>query len=181
MKDRHLGALSRAANPGRDREAERLQHQRRRLRHHAVAKEPDAPFLGPDDPGPTPFAIGLSRLIARHVAMQPQHMHDHVFGHHRIAARRFDLAEWCLGQPRVIDKGLHPGRAAEHRLQLRKFGQEVEIRTHEGEVFDLPHLPCLRPDADFEIGDPFRECVAPQLRVADIFVEIHDEQRHLPS
>src|SRR5438067_675316 len=37
------------------------------------------------------------------------------------------------------------------------------------------------PDADFEIGQLRRELVAPQLRVADHFVEIDDEQRHVPS
>src|SRR5437868_12408855 len=87
MENWHLGTLPRGADPGRDRETERLQHQRRRLRHHAIAEKPDAAFLGSDDPGPTPFPIGLGHLVPRHVAMQPQHVHDDVFGQDRKSTR----------------------------------------------------------------------------------------------
>ena len=48
--------------------------------------------------------LRLRRLIARHVAMQTQHVHDDVFRHHRIAARRLDLAERDLRQLRMLDE-----------------------------------------------------------------------------
>ena len=47
-----------------------------------------------------PFAVGLRLLIERHLAVKPQHVHDGVFGHHRVAARRLDLAERHLRQSR---------------------------------------------------------------------------------
>ena len=40
-----------------------------------------------------PLAVGLRRLVVRHVAVKAQHVHDDVFRHHRIAARRLQLAE----------------------------------------------------------------------------------------
>ena len=81
----------------------------------------------------------------------------------------------------MIDKSLHPGRAAEHRLQIRKFGKNVEIGMHEGEIFDIRHLPRIGPDANLQVGKLFRERVAPCLRVADTLVEIDKEQRHFLS
>src|SRR5919198_5367007 len=108
-------------------------------------------------------------------------MHDDVFGHHRVAARWLDLAERRLRQFRMMDKGLDPGRAAEHRLQIRQFGKRIEIGPDEGEVFDILNLAGLRPDADVELGKLRREIVAPSLRITDLSVEIDDQQRHLPS
>jgi len=181
VKNRHFGGVAPVSHPGRDGEAERFQHQRRRLPHQPVAKKTDAPFLGPNDPYPAPFPVGLGRLIGRHVAMKPQYVHDDVFGHHRIAACRLDLAEPGLRQLRVTGELLDARRAGEHGLQLRECRQTVEIRTHEGEIFNVRGVPRLRPDANFEIGELLRERVAPGRRGADDFVEIDDEQRHVPS
>src|SRR5438034_333526 len=80
------------------REAKRLQHQRRHFRHHAVADEPDAPFLGSDDPFPAPLPFGLGRLITGHITMKAQHVHDDLFGHHRIAAGGSILPSGTLWQ-----------------------------------------------------------------------------------
>ena len=41
----------------------------------------------------SPFVACLALLVERHLAVQAQHVHDDVFGHHRVAARRLDLAE----------------------------------------------------------------------------------------
>jgi hypothetical protein len=46
---------------------------------------------------------------------------------------------------------------------------------HEGEVFDVPHLARIRPDADGQLGDLFLERVAPCLRIADTLVQLDDE------
>ena len=175
VEDRDLGGLPRRAHPGGDLEAERLQHQRRRLGHHAEAQEADAPLLGPDDRHPAPFPIGLGRLVARHVAMEAQDVHDDVFRHHRIAARRLDLAERDLRQLRMLDECLHAGRAAEHGFQVREGGKLIEIRMHEGEVFDVLQLARIGPDANFQIGKLLLEGVAPCLRIADTLVQLDDE------
>ena len=81
----------------------------------------------------------------------------------------------------MINKRLHAGRAAEHGLQVRKFGKKVEIGMHEREIFDIRQLSRIGPNANFQIGKLFRESVAPSLRVADTLVEIDDEQRHFLS
>jgi hypothetical protein len=49
---------------------------------------------------------------------------------------------------------------------------------HEGEIFDLRQASGVRPDADFQIGQLFSERIAPCRGVADMFVEINDEQRY---
>src|SRR5713101_6644823 len=81
----------------------------------------------------------------------------------------------------MIDKGFHPGRAAEHRLQIRQFGKDVEIGADEGEIFDIRHSSRVRPNAKFQIGKLCRKVVAPGLRVADLLVESDDEQGRIPS
>ena len=53
-----------------------------------------------------------------------------------------------------------------------------EIRMHEGKVVDIRQISRLRPKANFQIGKLCRERVAPCPGVADMFVEINDEQRH---
>ena len=63
-------------------------------------------------------------------------------------------------------------------FKFGKVGKRIEIGMHEGEIFDIRQLSCIRPNADFQIGKLFRERVAPCLGVADMFVEINDEQRH---
>jgi hypothetical protein len=181
VKNRDLLLFPRRANPGCDGKAERLQHQCRRLRHHAVAEKPDAPFLGPDDPLPRPLPIGLGRLITGHVAMKAQHVHDDVLRHHRITARRLHLAERGLRQFGMVDKGVYACRAAEHRLQIGKCGKRVEIRMHEGEIFNIRHLSRIGPDANFQVWQLFGEGVAPGFRIADTLVEIDKEQRHFLS
>jgi hypothetical protein len=45
-------------------------------------------------------------------------MHDDVVCHYRIAAQRLDLAQRGLRQLWMINKGLDPGRAAEHGFQI---------------------------------------------------------------
>ena len=50
----------------------------------------------------------------------------------------------------------------------------VEIRMHECEVFDVPHLARIRPDANRQIGNLLPERVAPFLRTADL-VQIDDQ------
>ena len=165
-------------NPGRDREAERLQHQRRRLRHHAVAEEPDAPFLGPDDPRPAPLPIGLSRLIAGHVAMKAQNMHDDVFRHHRIAARRLDLAERDLRQLWMIDKGFDAGRAAEHRFQIRKAGSASKSGCMKARYSISANSPASGQMRISRSGSCAANVSRHACGVADMFVEINDKQRH---
>src|ERR1700676_529023 len=76
------------------------------------------------------------------------------------------------------DKRLYPGRAAEHGFQIRKVGKRIEIGMHKGEIFDIPQLARIGPNANFQIRKLFLERVAPCLGVADMFVEIDDEQRH---
>ena len=55
------------------------------------------------------------------------------------------------------------------------------VRVVEGEVFDVLEVVRLGKDADFKVGQLVREIVAPRLGVADLFVEINDEQRHVAS
>ena len=109
--------------------------------------------------------------------MKTQHVHDNVFRHHRIAARRLDLAERGFGKLGMPDKGLHPSRAAEHGFQVWEGRKGIEIGMHEGKVFDIRTVAGLGPDADFKIGELFAEHIAPCLGIADMFVEIDDEQR----
>src|ERR1039458_8042493 len=78
----------------------------------------------------------------------------------------------------MLNEGLDTGRAAEHGFQIRKDGKGIEIGMHEGEIFDIRQNSGIGPDADLQIGKLFPERVAPCLGVADMFVEIHDEQRH---
>src|ERR1700756_230835 len=78
----------------------------------------------------------------------------------------------------MVDKRLNSGRAAEHRLQVRKYRKHIEIGMHEGEVFDIRQFPGIGPSANFQIGKLLRKGVAPCLRVADTLVEIDEEQRH---
>ena len=84
--------------------------------------------------------------------MQAQDVHDDVLRHHRIAARRLDLAERDLRQLRMLDEALHAGRAAEHGFQVREGGKLVEIRMHEGEIFDVLHLAGIGPEANGRSG-----------------------------
>jgi hypothetical protein len=63
-------------------------------------------------------------------------------------------------------------------FQIRKNGKRIEIGMHEGEIFDILQLSRIRPNADFQIAKLSRELVASCLGVADMFVEINDEQRH---
>ena len=107
--------------------------------------------------------------------MEAQDVHDDVFRHHRIAARWFHLAERDLRQFRMLDEGLHAGRTAEHGFQVREGGKQVEIRMHEGEVFDVLQLARIGPDANWQIGKLLPECVAPCLGIADELVQVDDE------
>jgi len=113
--------------------------------------------------------------------MEAQDMHDDILRHHRIAARRLDLAERYLGQLRMIDEALHAGRTAEHGLQVGKGGKHAEVRVHEREVLDVLHLARVGPEAYRQIGDLLRERVTPRLGAADDLVQIDDEQRHATS
>ena len=107
--------------------------------------------------------------------METQDVHDDIFRHHRIAARRFHFAKRDLRQFWMFDNVLHSGRAAEHGFQIREGGEQVEIRMHECEVFDVPHLARIRPDANWQIGNLLLERVAPCLRIADTLVQLDDE------
>src|SRR3974377_1927531 len=138
MENGNLCGPPRRANPRRDLEAERLQHQRRRFGHHSEAQKTDAPVLGPDDRCPAPFSIDLSRMISRHVAMETQNVHDDIFSHHWITAWRFHFTKWDLRQFWMFDKGLHSGRTAEHGFQIREYGKQVEIWVEEFNVVDVP-------------------------------------------
>jgi hypothetical protein len=37
----------------------------------------------------------------------------------------------------MVDKGLDPGRAAEHGLQIRKDREGIEVGLHKDEIFDI--------------------------------------------
>ena len=175
IKDRDLGLFSRLAHPGLDREAERLQHQRRRFCHHPKAEKADAAFLGPNDPGPTPLPIGLSRLIARHVAMQPQHVHNDVFGHHRIAARRFDLAEWDLGHPRMVDiKASTPADRLNIAFRLGKSGRTSKLGRIKARYSISRKFPASGHMRISKSGI-FSSKVSRHAFVADILIEVDDE------
>ena len=76
--------------------------------------------FGPHNRCAAPLPVGLSRLTPGYVTMQTKNMHDDVFRHHGIAAGRLDLAERCIWQLWMVDKGFDPGRAAEHGFQIRK-------------------------------------------------------------
>jgi hypothetical protein len=107
--------------------------------------------------------------------MEAQDVHDDVLRHHRIAARRFHLAERDLRPFRMINKAFHPGRTAEHGSEVREGGKLVEIRMHEREVLDVLHLADIGPDANWQIGNLLLEGVMPCLGVADNLVQIDDE------
>ncbi len=107
--------------------------------------------------------------------MQAQDVHDGVLRHHWISARGFDLAEGNFGQLRMLDEALHAGGTAEHGLQVREGGKLVEIRMHEGEVFDVLHIPGVGPEANGQIGNLLLEGIAEGLGTADDLVQIDDE------
>ena len=48
---------------------------------------------------------------------------------------------------------------------------------HEGEILNIRQVSGIRPNADLQLRKLFPECVAPRLGVADMFVEINNEQR----
>src|SRR5438045_6421312 len=181
MEDGDLRGLTWRANPPRDWKAERFQDQRGRPGHHPEAEKADAPLLGPSDRHSDPFAPCLRRTIAGHVAMQTQNVHDHVFGHHRIAARRLYLAKRDLRQLAMLDDVVHAGLTAEHGFQIREGGERVEIRMHEREVFDAPHVARIGPDVDWKLRYLLAERVAPLLRIADTLVQFDDQQSHAAS
>ena len=79
----------------------------------------------------------LIPAIPGHVTMQTKDMHHNVFRHHGIAAGRLDLEERCIWQLWMVDKGLDPGRAAEHGFQIRKDREGIEVGMHKGEIFDI--------------------------------------------
>ena len=93
--------------------------------------------FGPHNRCAAPLPVGLSRLIPGHVTMQTKNMHDDVFRHHGIAAGRLDLAERCIWQLWMVDKGFDPGRAAEHGFQIRKDRERIAVGMHKGEIFDI--------------------------------------------
>ena len=63
-------------------------------------------------------------------------------------------------------------------FKFGKLGKRIEIGMYEGEIFDIRQLSCIRPNTDFQIGKLCLERVTPCLGVADMLVEINDEQRH---
>ena len=71
-----------------------------------------------------------------------------------------------------------PAERLNMAFKFGKTGKGIEIGMHEGEIFDIRQLSRIRPDADFQIGKLCRERVAPCRGVADMFVEINDEQCH---
>ena len=74
-------------------------------------------------------------------------------------------------------KGLDPGRAAEHGFQIRKDREGIEVGMHKGEIFDIRQVSGIRRNSDLQIRKLFAERVAPRPGVADMLVEINDEQR----
>jgi len=48
---------------------------------------------------------------------------------------------------------------------------------HKGEIFDIRQVSGIRPNSDLQIRKLVTERVAPRPGVADMFVEINDEQR----
>jgi hypothetical protein len=63
--------------------------------------------------------------------MQRKNLHDDVFRHHGIAAGRLDLAERCIWQLWMVEKGLDPGRAAEQVSDSRDR-EGIEVGMHKG-------------------------------------------------
>src|SRR3712207_7676897 len=66
-------------------------------------------------------------LVQRHLAVEAQYVLEDVLGHHRVAARGLDLAEWRLRQLGVADEGLNPSRAAEDRKSTRLNSSHANI------------------------------------------------------
>ena len=79
------------------------------------------------------------------------------------------------------DEGIDPGGPAEHRLQVWEGRQLVEIRMHEREIVDVRQIAGLRPDSNFQVWQLLLERIAPGRPVADMLVEIDDEQGHASS
>ena len=176
--NRDLFFVSFVSHPCGDLKTERLQGQGRGFCHFAETQEADSPLFRANDRGAAPFFPGLRRRVAGHVAMETKHVHDDVFRHHWVSAWGLDFAERGFGEFGMRDEGLDPGGAAEHGFQVREVGEGTEIGVHEGEVFYLRRVAGIGPEADFLVGEMFMERVAPCLGVADVFVEIDDEEGH---
>jgi hypothetical protein len=47
------------------------------------------------------------------------------------------LRSGAFGRLWMVDRGLDPGRAAEHGFQIRKDREGIEVGMHKGEKFDI--------------------------------------------
>ena len=90
------------------------------------------------------------------------------------------LPSGTFGSLGWLIKASTPAERLNIAFRFGKPRQNIEIGTDEGEIFDIRDLSRIGPNADFQIGKLVREIVAPRLRITDLFVEIDDEQRHVP-
>ena len=88
------------------------------------------------------------------------------------------LHSGAFGSFGCLTKDSTPADRLNMAFKFGKVGKRIEIGMHEGEIFDIRQVAGIRPDADFQIGKLCRERVAPSRGVADMLVEINDEQRH---
>ena len=71
-----------------------------------------------------------------------------------------------------------PAERLNMAFKIRKCREGIEVGMHKGEIFNIRQASSIRPNADLQLRKLFPECVAPRLGVADMFVEINDEQRY---
>jgi len=142
---RHPGRVS---DPGpRPKSRAILRHARRAFAIMPEAEKADAPLLGPAIGHPEPFAPRLCAPDSQaHVAMQPQHVHDDILRHHRIA--RPAARSVPSGPSAALDAGnvITPAARAEHGFKFGKAGSASKSGCDEGEVFVSLTSPASRPD-----------------------------------
>ena len=76
-------------------------------------------------------------------------------------------------------KDFDAGRSAEHGLQIGEGGEGIEVRMHEGEIFDFGHVASFGPNTHFNVRQVLLQRLTPSLCGADVLIEADDEQRHV--
>ena len=149
--DGDIGIGLRSPRPGGDVEPHVAQDPGRFPRHRAVAEKTDGAFLRPFLRRFPPFLPRLALPIGGHLAVQPEHVHDGVFGHHRIAVDRFQLGQRNLRQPGMSYESVHPRLTGQHRLEVREFRPVVRAGAGERQVFDIGGIAGFGPEPHFKV------------------------------
>ena len=88
------------------------------------------------------------------------------------------LQSGAFGSFGCLIKDSTPAERLNMAFRFGKVGKRIEIGMHEGEIFDIRQISGSGQMRISRSGSCSRERVAPRLGVADMFVEIDDEQRH---